>query len=95
MEKKKDVRKRRKYDENFKSEILKMIDSGKSVQEISRTFGIGENLVYKWLTESKSNLNPSELSSFNEIESLKKQLKIAETERDILKKAIAIFGKAN
>lgn len=95
MEKKKDVQKRRKYDENFKSEILKMIESGKNVQEVSRTFGIGENLVYKWRTESKSNLSPTELSSYNEIESLKKQLKIAETERDILKKAIAIFGKAN
>ena len=95
MEKKKDVKKRRKYDENFKVEILKMIESGKSVQEISRTFGIGENLIYKWRTESKTSLSPIELSSYNEIESLKKQLKIAETERDILKKAIAIFGKAN
>lgn len=95
MEKKKDVKKRRKYDENFKGEILKMIESGKSVQETSRTFGIGENLIYKWRTESKTSLSPTELSSYNEIESLKKQLKIAETERDILKKAIAIFGKAN
>ncbi|MFN8432349.1 MAG: transposase [Spirosomataceae bacterium] len=95
MEKKKSVKKRRKYDENFKGEILKMIDGGKSVQEVSQTFGIGENLVYKWRSESKSSLSPSELSRYNEIESLKKQLKIAETERDILKKAIAIFGKAN
>jgi transposase len=95
MEKKKVIKRRRKYDENFKGEILKMIESGKNVQEVSRTFRIGENLVYKWRNESKSNLSPTELSSYNEIESLKRQLKLAEAEREILKKAIAIFGKAN
>lgn len=95
MEKKKGLRTRRKYDENFKNEILKMIENGKRVPEIAGTFGIGENLIYKWRSESKTNLSPSELSNYNEIESLRKQLKIAEAERDILKKAIAIFGKAN
>ena len=37
MEKKKEVKKRKKYDENFKNEILKMIESGKTIQEVSRT----------------------------------------------------------
>ncbi len=95
MEKQKKVLGRRKYDENFKNEILKMTEGGRSVAEVARTMGIGENLIYKWRSEQKSNLSPSELNSYNEIESLKKQLKIAEMERDILKKAIAIFGKAN
>lgn len=58
--KKKDFKKCRKYDENFNGQILKIIESGKNVQEVSRTFGAGENLVYKWCAES--NLSPTELT---------------------------------
>ncbi len=58
MEKKTASRKRRKYDENFKQEILKMINSGRSVPEVARTMGLGENLVYKWKAESRIQENP-------------------------------------
>lgn len=41
MEKTSINKKRRKYDESFKMELLKMVKSGRSVAEVSRTMGIG------------------------------------------------------
>lgn len=93
MEKTSINKKRRKFDESFKAELLKMVKSGRSVAEVSRTMGIGENLLYKWRSEENSHFKPEELGTNNEIENLRKQLKQAETERDILKKALVIFGR--
>ena len=86
-------KKRRKFDESFKAELLKMVKSGRSVAEVSRTMGIGENLLYKWRSEENSQEKPEELGINTEIEHLRKQLKQVETERDILKKALIIFGR--
>lgn len=93
MEKKTISRKRRKYDENFKQEILKMINSGRSVPEVARAMGLGENLVYKWKAESRIQENPDEKSVNSELDQLRKQIRQLETERDILKKALVIFGR--
>lgn len=93
MEKTSINKKRRKYDESFKAELLRMVKSGRSVAEVSRTMGIGENLLYKWRSEENSQAKPMELEVNTEIEYLRKQLKQAETERDILKKALVIFGR--
>ena len=93
MEKKTASRKRRKYDENYKQEILKMINSGRSVPEVARTMGLGENLVYRWKAESRIQENPQEKSANSEFDQLRKQIRQLETERDILKKALVIFGR--
>lgn len=85
--------KRRKYDEAFKNEVLKMTEH-QTVREVSERMGIGENLLYKWRAERHSNLPISEKVANSEVEELKKQLKQVEMERDILKKALIIFGKA-
>jgi transposase len=92
MEKKTVNKKHRKYDENFKSEVLKMTKS-RSVAEVARIMGIGENLLYKWRSDEKSKETPSELEANGEMEQLRKQLRQVEMERDILKKALVIFGR--
>jgi transposase len=92
MEKKTVNKKHRKYDENFKSEVLKMTKS-RSVAEVARSMGIGENLLYKWRSDEKSKETPSELEANGEMEQLRKQLRQVEMERDILKKALVIFGR--
>ena len=45
---------RRKYDVSFKEELLKMVKSRRSVAEVSRKMGIGENLLYNWKSKEKS-----------------------------------------
>lgn len=92
MEKKTANKKHRKYDENFKQEVLKMTKT-RSVAEVARSMGIGENLLYKWRSDEKSRESPQESAISSENEELRKQLRQVELERDILKKALVIFGR--
>ncbi|MDJ1470236.1 transposase [Xanthocytophaga flava] len=100
MNTKKHKRLRRKYDQDFKVEVLKMLDSGQSASHISRSLGIGENLIYRWKKESKPPLPLPEMEGaakllqvMEENEALRKQLKRVEMERDILKKVVSIFSQ--
>ena len=74
-----------------------MINSGKNVKEISETFDIAENVLYRWKTDQnmKTKTKSSEeqsnftLKLIAENEVLKKENNRLQTERDILKKASA------
>jgi transposase len=92
MEKKTINKKHRKYDEAFKAEVLKMTKI-KSVPEVARSMGIGENLLYKWRSDEKLKETPAESDANTEIDQLRRQVRQLETERDILKKALVIFGR--
>lgn len=50
---KKDSFKRRKYDADFKAEVLKMISNGQSVAYVAQALGISEALIYKWKQRTK------------------------------------------
>mgnify|MGYP001564322945 CR=1 FL=1 len=94
MEKQKKIKTpRRKYDEGFKTEALRMTNSGRSVPDVARSLGMSENLLYKWRSEQKSSYSPEASNRDAELEQLRKQLRQVEMERDILKKALAIFGR--
>jgi len=84
---------RRKYDEGFKSEALRMVQGGRSVPDVARSLGMSENLLYKWRGEQKAGYSPEESGRDAEMEQLRKQLRQVEMERDILKKALVIFGR--
>jgi transposase len=92
MEKKTVNKKHRKYDESFKQEVLKMTKT-RSVAEVARSMGIGENLLYKWRSDEKSKETPVESEVNAELEQLRRQVRQLETERDVLKKALIIFGR--
>ena len=92
--------KRRKYDREFKIEAVKLVtEGGRAVAEAARNLGIHENLLYKWrkkYTEDiahafpgKGRLKPAE----EELRRTKRELANVTQERDILKKALAIFSK--
>ena len=99
MGKVKEVKSRRKFDDDLKTEILRMIHSGKNVKEISETFDIAENVLYRWKTDQnmKTKTKASDdqsnftLKLIAENELLKKDNKRLQTERDILKKALTLF----
>ena len=40
---------RRKYDAEFKKEVLRMIEMGCPVPEVGQSLGIGTNLIYQWI----------------------------------------------
>ena len=65
----KPVKKRhRKYDADFKREVIKMIESGRSVSDVSQSLGLGSNFIYVWLKRAKGKDLPGRQSdsSFDE-----------------------------
>lgn len=90
----------RKYDKEFKLNAIKLYrESGKRCCEIAQNLGIPKSTLYAWVIEYKKDgensfpgsgiLKPSN----EELYRLKKQLADVTMERDILKKAVAIFSK--
>lgn len=91
---------RRKYDRDFKEGAVRLvIDGGKSVRALARDLGINENMLYRWKSEylkdredafpGQGRLKPQD----EEIWKLRRRVEDLEEERDILKKALAIFSK--
>lgn len=46
---------RRKYDADFKAQVLKMVENGKPVTQVAQGLSIGENLIYRWKNATKLN----------------------------------------
>lgn len=83
--------KRRKYDAFFKQEVVNMIMNGRSLREISRSLGIGENLIYRWKSGAKISSAAAEEGCKDQAV-LYQRIRELEVERDILKKALLIFS---
>ncbi|GAB3548800.1 transposase [Spirosoma fluminis] len=86
---------RRKYDADFKSEVVKMLANGQTAAYVSKALGISENLIYRWKNQNqgvkKVASEQSELALENQ--QLKDRVRQLETEREILKKALSIFSR--
>jgi transposase len=94
------VKERRKYDREFKKEIVRLVEEGnRPVKELAEDLEIHPHLIYKWRRKfldegnhafpGKGHMKPEEA----ELRKIKKELADVKEERDILKKALAIFSK--
>lgn len=83
---------RRKYDAEFKQQLLALIANGQSVSEVSQTFGVGENLLHRWRRQGKTTFKTYPVYS-PEIEELRAKLKQVEMERDIKKSLQPMFRR--
>ncbi len=90
----------RKYDRQFKEEAVKLVTEGKRpVAEVARGLGIHENLLRVWKRKyeedpsssfpGKGRLKPQD----EEFKRLQKENAHLKEDREILKKALAIFSK--
>lgn len=95
-----ELRKRRKFSKEFKIDTVNMIKLGeKSVPTIEKELGIQRATLYSWIRKydedhqdafpGEGKLKPAD----EELRKLRNQLLDVTEERDILKKAIAIFSK--
>ena len=94
------MKKQRKYDREFKINAVKLYrESGKGLEGAAKNLGISKATLYTWVKEFKEHGEDSFPGSGvlkpcnEEIYRLKKQLADVTMERDILKKAAAIFLK--
>jgi len=96
-------RERRHFDKEYKMMVVNLCLAGKSTREVSDELGIRTELIARWKREyhhykegsfsGHGNVNMTDEQK--EIARLKKELKDAQIERDILKKAISIFSKGD
>lgn len=91
---------RRQYSREFKQEAVQLLKtSGKSASELERELGIGKGNLWRWKREfaadgedafpGQGRLTPDE----ERLRQLERENEILRQERDILKKAIAIFSQ--
>ena len=93
-------REKRNYTVEFKEKAVELSYARGSVVELCRELDIPTSVLSRWRRESdiygKNSFpgkgNPKLTDEQREIVELKKRLRDAEMERDILKKAIAIFS---
>ena len=89
----------RKYDKEFKQEAVQMAsEPGVTAIEVERRLGIGQGVLSRWKREfkndgkqafpGKGHLKPED----EEFRRLKRECERLRRERDILKKAVAIFS---
>jgi len=92
----------RTYTREFKLEALELLkNSGRGSAKIERELGITRGLLLKWRDRyqirqngKEKQLEPSNLESANaEVRRLRRELAIAQEEREILKKTIDIFSR--
>ena len=99
-----DIKRRRKYDRDFKrNAVLLCAEPGRSVTEVAENLGISKDLLYRWrreyhLSSGKLAFPGNGVEALTDeqkrIRELEKKLRETEMERDILKKAMAIFSRA-
>jgi transposase len=82
----------RKFDDEFKREALRLVKAGdKTVSAIAKDLGITPSTLHTWKSKSVE-MPGGEIVTNSEITRLKRELANVKEERDILKKAVAIFS---
>ena len=86
-----------RYSPEFKDEAVRqVVDRGYSISEVAKNLGVSQHSLYKWVkavSPSRAQSKENELiEAKKEILQLRSQLKRAEEERDILKKAARYFA---
>ena len=86
-----------RYSQEFKAEATsQVLDRGYSVREVAKRIGVTDHSLYRWVRQERErrenggNATQSDLAAENA--RLKLELKRAQEERDILRKAAAYFA---
>ena len=95
------AKKVRTYSTEFKAEaIKKMADTNDNISATAKQLDIAMQTLSNWQNKANQGkligteqYDPELTAAIQEIKQLKRQLKVAEEEREILKKATAYFAK--
>jgi len=87
-------RTRRRFTKEFKQEAVQMLLDGHSASSIATNLGLGRtSMIYRWKAELIQQGGPMAESLDDEVRQLREELQRTRRERDILKKALAIFSQ--
>ena len=94
MPKKKVGRSRRQYSHELKAEAVQMLLDGHSATSVASRLGLsGTNILYRWKAQMLAESGPAATALEARVQELEKELRRVEQERDIQKKALAIFSQ--
>ncbi len=93
-------RKRRFFPPEFKADAVKLVQSGRSIPDVTRELDLTETALRAWVQQSEADAgkgSPGALSTSEreELTRLRKDNKRLQMERDILKAAATFFAKEN
>ena len=90
------MRANRRYDSEFKCEAVKLVvEDNRSIRDVESSLGITHGVLKGWVQKHRDQQNPaivSQQSAEAELKQLRKENEQLRRERDILKKAVAIFS---
>jgi transposase len=87
-------RRRRVFTEEFRREAVQMLLDGHTAASVAERLGLSHtNLLYRWKREELERTGPVATSLEERVRELEAELHRVERERDILKKALTIFGR--
>ena len=88
------IQKRRRFTEEFKADAVQMLVDGHSASSICARLGLSSpNLLYRWKRELVEQGGSTAVGLEARVRELEEELRRVELERDILKKALSIFGR--
>ena len=86
---------RRQFTAEFKRDAVQMLLDGHSAPSVVERLGLsGTNLLYRWKREQLDESGPVASALDARVVQLEAELRRVERERDILKKALAIFSRS-
>jgi transposase len=85
---------RRVFTDEFRREAVRMMLDGHTAASVAGRLGLSHpNLLYRWRREELERTGPVATSLEARVRALEAELHRVERERDILKKALIIFGR--
>ncbi len=87
-------RTRRQYSDEMKAEAVQMLIDGHSAVSVAKNLGLsGTSILYRWKANLLEESGPAATALDSRVQQLEEELRRVERERDILKKALAIFSQ--
>ena len=87
-------RNKKQYTDEFKNTLVDLYNSGKSLADLSREYGIAKSTVTVWINKLKPiAVDKDKTITTAEYQKMLKKMAILEEENEILKKATAIFAR--
>jgi transposase len=97
-----ETKNRRHYDDQFKRDAVRLLtEGGQKISQVSRDLGVGVSVLGRWRrrfagpksTQTPTRNDNSAPVDSAEMEKLRKELAQVKEEREILKKALAVFSR--
>ncbi len=82
----------KKYNSEFKSMIVELYKTGRTVKDLSREYGVSEVTIYKWIKQMSriASVDDTEMT-LEKFKRMKQEILRLQEENEILKKAMTSF----